>query len=63
MTAIGILGDVDGRVYHALALVLTWQHFTQRRLDLVVQLGNMTAFPHEQAALAAAFNETFETFP
>ena len=42
---IGFVGDVHGLVYHALALVTTWQRKTGRKLDLVVQVGDMGAYP------------------
>ena len=42
---IGFLGDVHGLVYHAIALVATWQHMTDKKLDLVIQVGDMGAFP------------------
>ena len=42
---IGFVGDVHGLVYHALALVTTWQRKTGKKLDLVVQVGDMGAYP------------------
>lgn len=44
---IGFLGDVHGRVFHALAAVATWQVVTGRRFDLLIQVGDMGAFPQQ----------------
>ena len=41
---IGFAGDVHGLVYHAIALVTTWQRKTGKKLDLVVQVGDMGAY-------------------
>jgi hypothetical protein len=38
---IGFLGDLHNRVYHGLAVVLEWQRRAGRRLDLVVQVGDL----------------------
>ncbi len=50
---IGFIGDVHGRVFHALALAATWQAETGRRFDHLVQLGDMAAFPDLEKADAA----------
>ena len=42
---IGFVGDVHGLVYHAIALVTTWQRKTGKKLDFVVQVGDMGAYP------------------
>ena len=42
---IALIGDVHGRVYHALAAVLTLQAGLQSKLDLVIQVGDLGAFP------------------
>jgi Calcineurin-like phosphoesterase len=42
---IGFLGDVHGQVFHALAVVATWQAELGRRFDLVVQVGDLGAYP------------------
>ena len=42
---IGFVGDVHGLVYHAIALVTTWQRKTAKKLDLVVQVGDFGAYP------------------
>jgi predicted phosphodiesterase len=42
---IGFVGDVHGRVLHALALLVEWQRRSGRRLDLVIQVGDMGAYP------------------
>ena len=42
---IGFAGDVHGLVYHAIALVTTWQRKTGKKLDFVIQVGDMGAYP------------------
>ena len=42
---IAFIGDVHGKVYHALAAVLTLQTRLQHKLDLVIQVGDLGAFP------------------
>ena len=42
---IGFVGDLHGRVLHAFALIVTWQKRNGRRFDLLVQVGDMGAFP------------------
>ncbi len=41
---IGFLGDLHGRVLHALALIVTWQKQSGRRFDMLIQVGDMGAF-------------------
>lgn len=42
---IGFLGDVHGYVFTALAVVVEWQRRAETPLDLVVQVGDLGAFP------------------
>ena len=42
---IAFIGDVHGRVYHALAAVLSLQARLQDKLDLIIQVGDLGAFP------------------
>ena len=42
---IGFLGDVHGRVFDAIAALATWQERTDKRFDLLVQVGDLGAFP------------------
>jgi hypothetical protein len=42
---IGFVGDVHGQVFHALAALATLQERLGRRLDLLVQVGDMGACP------------------
>jgi Icc-related predicted phosphoesterase len=42
---VGFIGDVHGKILHALALVLGWQRRSGRRFDLLVQVGDMGAYP------------------
>jgi Icc-related predicted phosphoesterase len=48
---IAFLGDLHGRVFHALALIVAWQATMAEPLDLVIQVGDMGAFPHAEAML------------
>jgi hypothetical protein len=48
---IAFLGDLHGRVFHALALVVAWQATMAEPLDLVIQVGDMGAFPNAEAML------------
>jgi hypothetical protein len=54
---IGFVGDVHGRVFHALAALATWRAETGRRFDLVIQVGDLGAFetPFDFDAWAEAF--------
>lgn len=45
---IGIIGDVHGRVFHAVAAVVTWQRVARVRFDLLLQVGDMGAYPETQ---------------
>lgn len=51
---IGFVGDVHGLVFHCLALLATWQRESGRRLDAVVQLGDMGAYPNTNRTDAAS---------
>ena len=42
---IAFIGDVHGRVYHALAAVLTLQERLGGQLDFIIQVGDLGAFP------------------
>src|SRR5688500_13923635 len=50
---IGFIGDVHGHVFEALAVVLTWQRHHGRRFDLIVQVGDLGAYPDPRRADAA----------
>ncbi|HEV8639092.1 MAG TPA: metallophosphoesterase [Chloroflexota bacterium] len=47
---IGFLGDVHGQVFHALAVVATCQAEMGERFDLVVQVGDLGAYPDPDPA-------------
>ncbi|MEZ4866472.1 MAG: metallophosphoesterase [Caldilineaceae bacterium] len=42
---IGIIGDIHGRVFHALAAVTIWQLTTGKPFDLLLHVGDLGAFP------------------
>lgn len=46
---VGLVGDVHGRVYHLLAALVTWQEQTGNVFDLVVQVGDMGAYPRVES--------------
>lgn len=59
---IGFVGDLQGRVLHALALIVTWQQRNGRRFDLMVQVGDMGAFP-DMPSLERTANRHFALDP
>ena len=59
---IGFVGDLHGRVLHALALIVTWQKRYGRRFDLVVRVGDMGAFP-DMSSLERTANRHFALDP
>ena len=42
---IGFVGDVHGRVFHAIAALATWQAQIGKRFDLLMQVGDLGAYP------------------
>ncbi|GAA4848093.1 hypothetical protein GCM10023310_27750 [Paenibacillus vulneris] len=48
---IGFVGDIHGRVLHAIALLAEWQQRTGRRLDLIIQVGDLGAYPNPDEKL------------
>ena len=42
---IGFIGDIHGRVYHTIGAIATWQAKTGKRFDLLIQVGDLGAFP------------------
>ncbi len=50
---IGMLGDAHGHVFHALAVLLQWQLRAKRRLDLIIQVGDLGVWPFPERADAA----------
>lgn len=53
---IGFIGDIHGRVFHALALLTAWQQRSGRKLDRIIQVGDLGAYPEPSEALR---NEKF----
>jgi Icc-related predicted phosphoesterase len=43
---IGFIGDIHGRVFHAIAAAATWQARTGKRFDQLIQVGDLGAFPN-----------------
>ncbi len=50
---IGFIGDVHGMASHAIAVAAMWQAVNRKRFDLLIQLGDMGAFPDESQRDAA----------
>jgi hypothetical protein len=46
---IGLLGDIHGRIKLALTGLLAWQSHMGRPFDLIVQVGDMGAFPTDMS--------------
>lgn len=42
---IGFIGDVHGKVFNAIAVAAMWQAVTGKRFDLLIQLGDLGAYP------------------
>lgn len=55
---IAFLGDLHGRVFHALALVTTWQEKHGEKLDMVIQVGDMGG--HSLQAMIKTETRTLE---
>src|SRR5690242_4132812 len=51
---IGFVGDVHGQVFHALAAVVAWQQERDWQFDLLVQVGDMGAYPDPTRMEAAS---------
>ncbi|MXQ52387.1 metallophosphoesterase family protein [Shimazuella alba] len=48
---IGFVGDIHGRVFHTLALLTAWQIRNQCKLDLIIQVGDLGAYPYPNEEL------------
>ena len=43
---IAFLGDLHGRVFHAMAALVKWQKINNEELGLIIQVGDFGAYPH-----------------
>lgn len=59
---IGFIGDLHGRVFHALAIAATWPRRSGRTFDALIQVGDLGAFP-DPDRLDAATNRFAEEDP
>jgi len=59
---IGFIGDVHGQVFHAIAAVATWQARTGQRFDLLIQVGDLGAYP-DPARMDAASRQYLAVEP
>ncbi|MBN1622735.1 MAG: metallophosphoesterase [Clostridia bacterium] len=48
---IAFVGDIHGRVFHALAALVKWQKVNEIKLDLIVQAGDLGAYPYPDEKL------------
>ena len=48
---IAFLGDLHGRVFHAMAALVKWQREHNEKLDLIIQAGDFGAYPYPDEAL------------
>lgn len=51
---IAFAGDIHGRMFHMLAVLAAWQQIEQEELDLIVQVGDLGAFPVPDEAIRAS---------
>lgn len=50
---IGVIGDIHGRVFHAIVAVVTWQLTTGKQFDLLLHVGDLGTFPDPERVDAA----------
>ena len=43
---IAFMGDLHGRVFHAMAVLVKWQREYNQKLDLIIQAGDFGAYPY-----------------
>ncbi|MCK5758491.1 MAG: metallophosphoesterase [Clostridiales bacterium] len=43
---IAFLGDLHGRIFHAMAALIKWQKINNKKLDLIIQAGDFGAYPY-----------------
>lgn len=60
---IAFVGDVHGCVLHLLVVLARWQLHHARRLDAVIQVGDLEAFRTPEAASRALVGATPTTIP
>ena len=48
---IAFLGDLHGRVFHAMAALAKWQRNNNQKLDLIIQAGDFGAYPNPDEEL------------
>jgi Icc-related predicted phosphoesterase len=42
---IAFVGDIHGRVFHAIATIIKWQTINNQKLDMIIQVGDLGAYP------------------
>lgn len=48
---IGFIGDMYGRIFHAVTAIIMWQIKNNQKLDMIVQVGDFGAYPHPDDAM------------
>lgn len=48
---IAFLGDIHGRIFHALTVLVKWQQVHGEKLDLIIQAGDLGAYPYPDEKL------------
>lgn len=48
---IAFIGDIHGRVFHALAALAKWQKSNGKKFDLIIQAGDLGAYPYPDESL------------
>lgn len=48
---IAFIGDIHGRIFHAIAAIMTWQSMSNQNLDMIIQVGDFGAYPKPDEAM------------
>jgi Icc-related predicted phosphoesterase len=43
---IAFIGDIHGRIFHAIATIISWQIINNQKLDMIIQVGDFGAYPN-----------------
>jgi Icc-related predicted phosphoesterase len=48
---IAFIGDIHGRIFHAIATILTWQIVNNQKFDMIIQVGDFGAYPKPDGSM------------
>lgn len=48
---IAFIGDIHGRIFHAIATIITWQIINNQKFDMIIQVGDFGAYPRIDDAM------------